>query len=75
MKYSVPETVVELALVESAGGQPIKLLNLPAKGTPFPELHDHTQYKSIRLEHDSDDHDFSWSGRNGFVSKVDLSGS
>lgn len=75
VKYSVAATTVELALVEGADGQPIRLENLPAKGAPFPKLRDHTQYKSIHLDHDSGDHKFSWSGRNGFSSKLDLSGS
>jgi hypothetical protein len=74
IKFSVPETTVELALMEGADGGPIKLENLPAKGTPFPQFHDHTQYKSIRLAHESDAASFSWSGRNGFASKVDLAG-
>ena len=74
VKFSVPETTVELALVEGADGQPIKLQNLPAKGTPFPRSHDHTQYKSILMEHKGGDDSFSWSERNGFVSKLDLAG-
>ncbi len=74
VKFSVPETTVELALVEGADGQPIKLHNLPAQGTPFPESHDHTQYKSIIMEHKGGDDSFSWSERNGFVSKLDIKG-
>ena len=74
VKFSVPGTTVELALLEGADGQPIKLQNLPAKGTPFPPIHDHTQYISILMEHKDADDSFSWSERNGFVSKVDLAG-
>ena len=74
VKFSVPETTVELALVEGADGRPIKLQNLPAKGAPFPPVHDHTQYVSILMEHKDGDDSFSWSERNGFVSKVDLAG-
>ncbi len=74
VKFSVPGTTVELALVEGADGQPIKLQNLPAKGTPFPRSLDHTQYKSILMEHKGGDDSFSWSERNGFVSKLDLTG-
>lgn len=73
--YSVKDTTVELALVEGADGGPIQLDNLPANGAPFPKLHEHTQYKSIRLQHDSGNHQFEWSGRNGFSSRLDLSGS
>ncbi len=73
VKFSVPETTVELALVEGSDGQPIKLHGLPAKGGPFPTSHDHTQYKSIIMEHKGGDDSFSWSERNGFVSKFDVS--
>ena len=73
VKFSGPETNVELALVEGADGKPIKLHNLPVAGTPFPASHDHTQYKSIIMEHTGDD-GFSWKERNGFVSKLDVSG-
>jgi hypothetical protein len=61
IKYSVPETSVEIAPVKGANGEVIKLQNLPASGTPFPLVHEHAQYD-----------EFSWSGRNAFVSKVDL---
>jgi hypothetical protein len=73
VKFSSPETTVELALVEGSDGKPIQLHNLPVPGTPFPASHDHTQYKSIIMEHTGEG-GFSWKERNGFVSKLDVSG-
>lgn len=74
VKYSVPETSVEIVMLESANGKPIKIENLPAKGLPFPVFHDHTQYKSRSLVHDSSDRKFNWSGRNAYISTVDIAG-
>lgn len=74
VRFSVPETSVALELVRGANGEPIKLQNLPVPGTPFPPFHDHTQYRSIHLRHRSEGREFSHSGRNGFVSRVELAG-
>jgi hypothetical protein len=74
LKYAAPESSVELEIVMGANGEPIRLANLPLKGLPFPEVHDHTQYRSVRSKHDSEEHHFEWSGRSGFVSKVDRAG-
>jgi hypothetical protein len=46
LKYAVPESKVELEIVMGANGEPIRIANLPMKGLPFPEVHDHTQYRS-----------------------------
>jgi hypothetical protein len=74
VKYAAPESTVELEIVMGANGEPIRIANLPMKGLPFPEFHDHTQYRSVLSKHDSEAHQFEWSGRNGFVSKVDQAG-
>ena len=74
LKYAAPESSVELEIVVGADGEPIRIANMPVKGLPFPEVHDHTQYRSVLSKHDSDAHQFEWSGRNGFVSKVDRAG-
>lgn len=71
--FASDATEVELELVESASGEPIRLENLPAKGTPFPISHGHTQYRSRRLAHSSDRGSYEWSERNGFRSRFDLS--
>ena len=72
IRYGTHETQVEITPVESATGGPIRLENLPAKGTPFPVAHEHIQYTSRRMTHRSSDGGFEWSGRNGFASKIDL---
>jgi hypothetical protein len=74
VKYAAPESSVEIEVVVGANGKPIKIENFPLKGLPFPEAHDHTQYKSVLSKHDSDAHHFEWSGRSGFVSQVDRTG-
>ena len=74
LKYAAPESTVELEIVMGANGKPIKFEDFPMKGLPLPEFHDHTQYKPVISKHDSEAHDFEWSGRNGFVSKVDRAG-
>jgi len=56
-------------------GEPVKIHNLPAKGSPFPQAGDHTQYKSEHLGHEPGDQSFSRSGRNGLTATLDLSGS
>ncbi|MCP4205234.1 MAG: hypothetical protein GY769_25265 [bacterium] len=74
LKFAAPESTVELEIVMGENGEPIKIANLPVKGLPFPEFHDHTQYKSVISKHNSEAHQFEWSGRNGFASKVDRAG-
>ena len=74
VKYSSPESSVELEIVKGDNGEPIQVANLPVKGLPFPEVHDYTQYKSVLSKHDSDAHHFEWSGRNGLVAKLDRAG-
>jgi hypothetical protein len=73
IRFSVPETTVEMVPVKGSNGEPIKLHNLPAEGTPFPSLHEHTQYKAKKAVHKSTDDSFKWEGRNAFSSIVDLS--
>ena len=74
IRFSAPETTVELEIVLGANGTPVSISNLPLKGLPFPEVLDHRQYKSILSKHESEAHHFEWSDRNGFVARVDRSG-
>jgi len=74
LKYAAPESTVEIEILEGADGEPIRIENMPRKGLPFPEIYDHTQYRSVLSKHDSDAHQFEWRGRNGFTSKVDRAG-
>ena len=65
VKFSVPASTVEIEMMEGLGGKPIKVDNLRR---PF--LDDYTLYKSISNIHQSDEHKFSHSGTNGFVSRL-----
>ena len=65
VKFSVPASTVEIEMMEGLGGKPIKVDNLRK---PF--FDDYTQYKSISNIHQSDEHKFSHSGTNGFVSRL-----
>ena len=65
VKFSVPASTVEIEMMEGLGGKPIKVDNLRR---PF--FNDYTLYKSISNIHQSDEHKFSHSGTNGFVSRL-----
>jgi hypothetical protein len=67
IKFSVPDSKVEIELMKGLNDKPIKIANLPDARTK-----DYTQYKSIILEHKGEQK-FSYSGTNGFTSKVDMS--
>ena len=69
VKFSVPTSTVEIEMMKGWDEKPIKIQNLPVAWTMG-----HTQYKSITLRHHSEDKKFSYSGTNGFTSKVDVSG-
>ena len=74
VRYAAPESTVEIEIVRGVTGEPIRIAGMPVKGLPFPEVHDHTQYRSVLSQHDSAAHRFQWSGRNGFVARVERSG-
>ncbi len=67
VKFSVPDSKVEIELMKGLNDKPIKIVNLP-----FDRLKDYTQYKSIILDHKGEQK-FSYSGTNGLTSKVDMS--
>jgi hypothetical protein len=67
VKFSVPDSKVEIELMKGLNDKPIKIANLPPA-----HLKDYTQYKSISLDHKGEQK-FSYSGTNGFTSKVDMS--
>jgi len=69
VKFSVPESSVEIEMMKGLDGKPIKIQNLPV-----PYLTGYTQYKSISNIHKSKDAEFSYSGTNGLTSEVDISG-
>lgn len=69
VRFSVPESTVEIALLRGLNGQPITIDNLPS-----PAFHNYTQYESVVHQHKSIDAEFSHSGTNGFTSKMIANG-
>jgi len=66
VRFSGPDSSVEMEVMRGLGGKPVKILNLPN-----PAYQDYTQFKSVSHKHDSDLHHFSYSGTNGFTSTMD----
>ncbi len=67
VKFSGPESAVEMDVMTGAGGKPVKILNLPN-----PAYQDYTQFKSVSHTHESDKARWSHSGTNGFTSTMDV---
>ena len=67
VKFSGPESSVDMEVLSGFGGKPVKVLNLPS-----PVFQDYTQYKSVTHKHASDKTTFSYSGTNGFTSTMEL---
>lgn len=71
MTIAAPDTEAEVEVMKGRNGKPIKVENLPAPGLPFPEFHDHTQYRTITLKHDAGDESFDYEGTNSFTARVE----
>jgi hypothetical protein len=67
VRFSGPESSVDMEVMNGFGGKPVKVLNLPN-----PAYQDYTQYKSVLHRHDSADHSFKYSGTTGFTSTMDV---
>jgi len=67
VKFSAPESSVEMEAMPGFSGNPVKILNLPN-----PAYQDYTQYRSVSHTHASDKAKWSHSGTNGFTSKMDV---
>ena len=67
VKFSGPESAVEMDVMTGFGGKPVKIMNLPN-----PAYQDYTQYKSVSHTHASDKAKWSHSGTNGFTSTMDV---
>jgi hypothetical protein len=74
VKYSVPSTTVEIAMMKGYDGGPIRLQNIPVQGFPAPKMIDAVQYKSVKLNHQGTDKEFSYTGTNGYTGRLDASG-
>lgn len=67
VKFSSPESAVDMEVMRGQDGRPVKILNLPN-----PAYQDYTQYRSVVHRHTSAGHVFSYSGTNGFTSMMDV---
>jgi hypothetical protein len=67
VRFSGPESSVDMEVMSGYGGKPVKILNLPS-----PAYQDYTQFRSISHQHRSADHNWSHSGTNGFTSTMDI---
>jgi hypothetical protein len=66
VRFSGPESSVDMEVMKGYGGKAVKILNLPN-----PAYQDYTQFKSVSHRHTSADHSFSHSGTNGFTSTME----
>src|SRR5258706_15007746 len=65
VRFSGPESSVDMEVMSGFGGKPVKVLNLPN-----PAYQDYTQYRSVVHKHASDKTSFSYVGTNGFTSTM-----
>jgi hypothetical protein len=66
VRFSGPESAVDMAVMSGFGGKPVKVMNLPN-----PAYQDYTQYKSVTHTHASAKAAWSHSGTNGFTSTLE----
>jgi hypothetical protein len=67
VRFSGPESSVDMEVMKGFGGKPVKVMNLPS-----PAFQNYTQFKSVSHQHSSQGHSFSHSGTNGFTSTMDV---
>ena len=67
VRFSGPESSVDMEVMKGIGGKPVKILNLPN-----PAYQDYTQFRSTAHTHSSEGHKWSHSGTNGFTSTMDV---
>jgi hypothetical protein len=64
VKFSGPESSVDMEVLKGFNGKAVKVMNLPG-----PVFQDYTQFKSVAHTHTSAAHSWSHKGTNGFTSK------
>ena len=67
VRFSGPESSVDMEVMKGYNGQAVKILNLPAA-----VFQDYTQFRSVSHTHTSASHNWSHKGTNGFTSKWDV---
>jgi hypothetical protein len=65
VRFSTPESSVDMEVVRGYNGQAIRINNLPGIA-----LQEYTQFRSVLHQHTSATHTWKHSGTNGFVSKM-----
>lgn len=65
VRFSTPESSVDMEVVRGYNGQAIKVMNLPSVA-----LQNYTQFRSVSHQHTSATHTWKHSGTNGFVSTM-----
>lgn len=73
VKITTEGTFIELEQIRNADGKPIRILGLPAHEFPGLPYYNHTQYKTVALNHDSEVEKFNFSGTNGYTAWIDAS--
>lgn len=69
VRFSGPESSVEMEVMRGFNGQAVKVLNLPS-----PVFQDYTQFRSLSHTHTSTGHSWRHQGTNGFTSKWTAAG-
>ena len=69
VKFSGPESSVEMEVMKGFNGKAVKVLNLPSA-----VFQDYTQFRSVSHTHSSAAHSWSHKGTNGFTSKWEVAG-
>jgi hypothetical protein len=69
VKFSGPESSVEMEVMRGFNGKAVKVLNLPSA-----VFQDYTQFKSVSHTHTSAAHSWSHKGTNGFTSHWEAEG-
>ena len=67
LKFSVPESTVDMNVMTGFNDQPVQIHHLPSAA-----FQDYTQHKSVTTSHRGGEHEFSYSGTTGFTSKMDI---
>src|SRR5262245_20497320 len=67
VKFSGPESSVEMEVMKGFNGKAVKVSNLPSA-----VFQDYTQFRSVSHTHTSATHNWKHSGTNGFTSKWDV---
>jgi hypothetical protein len=69
LRFSVPESTVEMRLLPGLNGEPIRITGLPSTA-----YQDYVQYESVVHTHNGPDETWSYSGTNGFQSVMRANG-